>query len=112
MNLKETQKFWELETQVLKKQSLTYCSKSWKPLQKIWIWNLKKIILEAQKSITFKTKKRWTLEQQNQLTMRSKNLDALNGTLPKVYEQKNINLEIQTSRNLSQKKSETSNSNK
>ena len=30
---------------------------SWKPLQKIWIWNLKKIILEAQKSITFKTKK-------------------------------------------------------
>jgi predicted component of viral defense system (DUF524 family) len=89
MNLKETQKFWELETQVLKKQSLTYCSKSWKPLQKIWIWNLKKIILEAQKSITFKTKKkRWTLEQQNQLTMRSKNLDALNGTLPKVYEQK------------------------
>ena len=33
-------------------------------------------------------KKRWTLEQQNQLTMRSKNLDALNGTLPKVYEQK------------------------
>lgn len=55
--------------------------------------------------------KRWTLEQQNQLTMRS-NLDALNGTLPKVYEQKNINLEIQTSRNLSQKKSETSNSNK
>ena len=57
MNLKETQKFWELETQVLKKQSLTYCSKSWKPLQKIWIWNLKKIILEAQKSITFKTKK-------------------------------------------------------
>ena len=44
--------------------------------------------------------------------MRSKNLDALNGTLPKVYEQKNINLEIQTSRNLSQKKSETSNSNK
>ena len=57
MNLKETQKFWELETQVKKKQSLTYCSKSWKPLQKIWIWNLKKIILEAQKSITFKTKK-------------------------------------------------------
>ena len=56
MNFKETQKFWELETQVLKKQSLTYCSKSWKPLQKIWIWNLKKIILEAQKSITFKTK--------------------------------------------------------
>ena len=29
------------------------------------------------------------MEQQNQLTMRSKNLDALNGTLPKVYEQKN-----------------------
>ena len=57
MNFKETQKFWELETQVLKKQRLTYCSKSWKPLQKIWIWNLKKIILEAQKSITFKTQK-------------------------------------------------------
>lgn len=94
------------------KKTLLTAPKVESPYKKYESENLKKIILEAQKSITFKTKTRWTLEQQNQLTMRSKNLDALNGTLPKVYEQKNINLEIQTSRNLRQKKSETSNSNK
>ena len=102
-----------LKPKLKKKKNLTYCSKSWKPLQKIWIWNLKKIILEAQKSITFKTKKkRWTLEQQNQLTMRSKNLDALNGTLPKVYEQKKHKPGDPNLQEPEPKKSETSNSNK
>ena len=58
MNLKETQKFRELETQFFKKTKPYLLLQKLKALlQKIWIWNLKKIILEAQKSITFKTKK-------------------------------------------------------
>ena len=100
-----------LKPKFKKKQSLTYCSKSWKPLQKIWIWNLKKIILEAQKSITFKTKT------MNIGTTKSINNEVESRCLERytpqsVWTKKNINLEIQTSRNLNQKKSETSNSNK
>ena len=88
MNLKETQKFWELETQVLKKQSLTYCSKSWKPLQKLWIWNLKKIILEAQKSITFKTKKTMNIGTTKSINNEVQKSRCLERYIPKVYEQK------------------------
>ena len=113
MDLKETQKFWELETQVKKKnKALLTAPKVESPYKKYESETSKKSSLKPKNRSRSKQKKRWTLEQQNQLTMRSKNLDALNGTLPKVYEKKNINLEIQTSRNLSQKKSETSNSNK
>ena len=95
-----------------KKKTLLTAPKVESPYKKYESETSKKSSLKPKNRSRSKPKKRWTLEQQNQLTMRSKNLDALNGTLPKVYEQKNINLEIQTSRNLSQKKSETSNSNK
>lgn len=70
------------------KKALLTAPKVESPYKKYESETSKKSSLKPKNRSRSKPKKRWTLEQQNQLTMRSKNLDALNGTLPKVYEQK------------------------